>query len=603
MKKNLFSKTLSLILALTTVFGLFIFSPAASADTSGDWTYTVSEGKATITGYKGSNEDITIPSVIGGYSVNKIGDSAFYNNSSLRSVIIPEGVETIGWYSFFRCSFLSSVIIPSSVRQIGLFAFYECTSLTSVVIPDGVESILDDAFDGCTSLSDLTLGKNVKWISRGGFSSCTSLKEVRFPDSLESLGPVAFAECTSLEKITIPKNVKSMVTPFTGCSSLMEFTVVPENQNFSSADGMLLTKDGSTLIDCPTAKSKVKVPDRVKNIGMAAFSYNGVITDVSLPDSVERIEDDAFSNCDLLENVVIPDSVSSIGKYAFANCRSLQTIVIPSSTEEIGEKAFGYYNRLNNEYFSDYFRLGGFTVYGYEGSAAQTYAEENEFWFVNEEIGPHEHAYTDKNASPSCTECGYKAHTCTICGFTYADEFYDALGHDFGTDHNAWKCSRCGEKNPDYKPTVNFKDVPAGAYYADAVAWAVANGITTGTSDTTFSPNDGCTRGQVVAFLWRAAGSPEPRDNKNPFSDVKSNAYYYKAVLWAVENEVTSGTDATHFSPNSVCTRGQIVTFLWRANGKPAPSKTANPFKDVKASDYYYDAVLWAVEKDITLGT
>ncbi|MBR7033953.1 MAG: S-layer homology domain-containing protein, partial [Clostridia bacterium] len=135
------------------------------------------------------------------------------------------------------------------------------------------------------------------------------------------------------------------------------------------------------------------------------------------------------------------------------------------------------------------------------------------------------------------------------------------------------------------------------------VAWAVAKGVTTGTSATTFSPNDGCTRGQVVAFLWRAAGSPEPRGNKNPFSDVKSNAYYYKAVLWAVENEVTSGTDATHFSPNSVCTRGQIVTFLWRANGKPAPAKTANPFKDVKASDYYYDAVLWAVEKDITLGT
>ena len=157
------------------------------------------------------------------------------------------------------------------------------------------------------------------------------------------------------------------------------------------------------------------------------------------------------------------------------------------------------------------------------------------------------------------------------------------------------------EPTPVFGPI--FEDVPDDAYFKAPVDWAVSKGITTGTSATTFSPNDGCTRGQVVAFLWRAAGSPEPKENKNPFGDVKSNAYYYKAVLWAVENEVTSGTDATHFSPNSVCTRGQIVTFLWRANGKPAPSKTANPFKDVKASDYYYDAVLWAVEKDITLGT
>ena len=204
---------------------------------------------------------------------------------------------------------------------------------------------------------------------------------------------------------------------------------------------------------------------------------------------------------------------------------------------------------------------------------------------------------------PTCTEPGSDSVICGNCGAILSETPIPALGHDFGADGNAEKCSRCGEKNPDYKPTVNFKDVKPGAYYADAVAWAVANGITTGTSDTTFSPNDGCTRGQVVAFLWRAAGSPEPKGNRNPFSDVKSNAYYYKAVLWAVENEVTSGTDATHFSPNSVCTRGQIVTFLWRANGKPTPAKTANPFKDVKASDYYYDAVLWAVEKDITLGT
>ncbi|MBQ6676801.1 MAG: S-layer homology domain-containing protein [Clostridia bacterium] len=148
-----------------------------------------------------------------------------------------------------------------------------------------------------------------------------------------------------------------------------------------------------------------------------------------------------------------------------------------------------------------------------------------------------------------------------------------------------------------------FNDVPADAYYEPAVTWAVRNGVTSGTSATTFSPEDGCTRGQVVTFLWRAAGSPEPANAKNPFSDVKNGEYYYKAVLWAVEKGVTKGTSATKFSPDDTCTRGQIVTFLYRSEGSPAPTSSANPFGDVKDGDYFKDAVLWAVEKGITLGT
>ncbi|MBR3640025.1 MAG: S-layer homology domain-containing protein, partial [Clostridia bacterium] len=148
-----------------------------------------------------------------------------------------------------------------------------------------------------------------------------------------------------------------------------------------------------------------------------------------------------------------------------------------------------------------------------------------------------------------------------------------------------------------------FSDVPADAYYEPAVTWAVKSKVTEGTSKTTFSPENGCTRGQVVTFLWRAAGSPEPTGKKNPFSDVKSGDYYYKAVLWAVEKGITKGTSATKFSPNATCTRGQIVTFLYRSEGSPAPTSAANPFGDVKDGDYFKDAVLWAVGKGITLGT
>ena len=147
-----------------------------------------------------------------------------------------------------------------------------------------------------------------------------------------------------------------------------------------------------------------------------------------------------------------------------------------------------------------------------------------------------------------------------------------------------------------------FTDVSADAYYADAVRWAVAEGITSGTTATTFAPNSGCTRGQVVTFLWRAAGEPEPSTAVNPFTDVSADAYNYKAILWAYENGITGGTTATTFAPNATCTRAQIVTFLYRADGAQAVD-SGNAFTDVPADAYYADAVNWAVAEGITGGT
>ena len=150
--------------------------------------------------------------------------------------------------------------------------------------------------------------------------------------------------------------------------------------------------------------------------------------------------------------------------------------------------------------------------------------------------------------------------------------------------------------------TNEFIDVPAGSYYYDAVLWAVENGITTGVSASRFDPNGVCTRAQAVAFLWRAAGSPAPRSRTVPFTDVPVGSYYYDAVLWAVENGITEGTSDTTFSPDATCSRAQIVAFLWRSEKSPAAG-TANPFADVKSTAYYADAVLWAVKEDITKGT
>ena len=147
-----------------------------------------------------------------------------------------------------------------------------------------------------------------------------------------------------------------------------------------------------------------------------------------------------------------------------------------------------------------------------------------------------------------------------------------------------------------------FVDVATGSYYEDAVDWAVENGITTGVSANRFDPNGVCTRAQAVTFLWRAAGSPKPETRTMPFTDVPVGSYYYDAVLWAVENGITKGTSDTTFSPNMTCTRAQIVAFLWRSEKSPAAG-TANPFADVKSTAYYADAVLWAVKENITRGT
>ena len=147
-----------------------------------------------------------------------------------------------------------------------------------------------------------------------------------------------------------------------------------------------------------------------------------------------------------------------------------------------------------------------------------------------------------------------------------------------------------------------FLDVNETHFYHDPVLWAVENGITNGVDATHFGPMGVCNRAQVVTFLWRAAGEPEPEGTECPFEDVQPGSFYEKAVLWAVENGITNGVDDTHFGPGRVCSRSQVVTFLWRANGSPAPELEENPFADVPESSFYRDAVLWALENGVTTG-
>lgn len=227
------------------------------------------------------------------------------------------------------------------------------------------------------------------------------------------------------------------------------------------------------------------------------------------------------------------------------------------------------------------------------------------------------HQYTAVVTPPSCEEMGYTTYTCVKCGNQYTDNYVDALGHSWDggvitreptsalPGMKTYTCTRCGKTRDESIPATGkrnpFVDVAEGRFYYAPVLWAVEQGITSGMDATHFDPEGNCTRGQVVAFLWRAMGCPEPRGTSNPFVDVKPGRFYYKAVLWAAENGITAGMDATHFAPDATVTRGQFVTFLWRAEGKPTASGN-NPFADVASKRFYYSAVLWAAENNITAG-
>ena len=204
---------------------------------------------------------------------------------------------------------------------------------------------------------------------------------------------------------------------------------------------------------------------------------------------------------------------------------------------------------------------------------------------------PHEHSYTAVVTEPTCTEGGYTTYTCT-CGDSYVADETPALGHDW----NGTSCKRCDatRENP-------FVDVAEDSWYINAVLWAVDNGIPKGVDETHFGPDTACTRAHVVTFLWAAANKPEPTTTENPFVDVVESDYFYKAVLWAYENGITAGVDATHFGPNDTCLREQVVTFLYAAAEKPAVS-TEVSFSDVQPGAWYYNAVAWAYETGVSSG-
>ena len=220
------------------------------------------------------------------------------------------------------------------------------------------------------------------------------------------------------------------------------------------------------------------------------------------------------------------------------------------------------------------------------------------------------HMYEAAVRHPTCTAGGYTRYTCIVCSSYYIADYRDPLGHSYDSGvlirepsdtalgRVRFTCIRCSES---HLVTYAFRDIASDTYYFTPVLWAVDHGITSGLDETHFGPDAICNRAQVVTFLWRAAGKPEPGTSDNPFRDVPAGSFYEKAVLWAYERSITTGTDPTHFSPNVPCSRAQVVTFLHRFRDCPEPTAEST-FPDVSTTDFFHKAVLWAAQRGITVG-
>ena len=279
---------------------------------------------------------VTIPQSVCSSRMSTVFPSAYW---TIQSVVISDGVTSIGDFAFYGCGGLASVTIPDSVTNIGYVAFGYCSSLASMTIPDSATSIGAYAFEECRGLTNVTIGSGVTSIGDYAFS-ISGLTSVIIPDSVRSIGYRAFEYCRGLESVTMGNGVTNIAFELLlGCSGLKSISVGDGNVAYSSVDGLLLTKDGKTLVH--GVNGDVTIPDGVASVASGAFgSYSG-LTSVIIPDSVTNIGEYAFFDCYKLARVMIPDGVMSIGEGAFWRS-GLTSVIIPDSVRSVGDGAFEF---------------------------------------------------------------------------------------------------------------------------------------------------------------------------------------------------------------------------------------------------------------------
>ena len=336
----------ALAAAFAAAAAVSVFSASAATVTTyteGDYTYKISKESAVITKCATTvSGEITVPSSLGGYPVTELSNNSFYNCKKITRIVLPEGIKKLGTSVFWKCSALQSVVLPQSLSVISSKTFNECTALTGIDF-GGVREISSYAFAGCTSLRSVDVPEGVDMVWEFAFSGCTALESVSYPSTLKDLMPRA---CD-------------------GCYSLTRFSVDPDCPYYTSADGIIYSKDMSVLVNAPAGlEGAFTVPDGVLELGKYSFKDCEKITAVTVPDSVETVGWEAFLYCYGLEKITVGSGAVIIGggcfgdcsalkevdlrmaenalidTCAFYNCTALERIVLPDTVTAIGSQAF-----------------------------------------------------------------------------------------------------------------------------------------------------------------------------------------------------------------------------------------------------------------------
>ena len=602
--------------------------------------------------------EVTIPD-----SVKKLGKDAFQNCLDLRRLDLGSGIEDFKDTVFTGCDSLQYVRF--NMPAVGGW-FSSNQSVTTVEFGPNVKSI-SSPFENAMTLTEFRVdpansnycsvdgvlfskdrkilihypqGKNgtyvipvyVERIWSRAFRYCSGLTQISIPNTIHTIPMYAFYYCTGLTEVNLPNTTYTIeYGAFRGCNNLTSLKIYGQScsvrtastSNGSQYDKYTLGLPGTTVVygyDGEYSGNLKSFAERYGYTFIPLEEHTHEYHTVQIEATCE-VPGYTYSICDCGEYYGV-ETVPALGHA----CESWELISEPTCAEN--GKLQGYCTRCD------------YTVYQEIEALGHDWGD----WTVT--------------AAPTCTETGIETRSCMRC-HAYQTREVEALGHEWKEPSYTWSAdntsvtatrictvnpahvetettqtsskiskpatqSEEGEMvytavftNPAFEPQTRvvvlpklavenpFVDVKETDFFYDAVLWAVNHEplITTGTSKTKFSPGKDCTREQVVTFLWRALSCPEPTNTQNPFKDVPADAYYTKAVLWAVENGITTGKSKTKFGVGDPCNRAQVVTFLWRAKYCPEPTITQNPFKDVPADAYYTKAVLWAVEKGITKGT
>ena len=567
----------------------------------------------------------------------------FKLEGELKKVVIKDGVTNVSNYALFCLPAATQVTLPDSVTSIGRYGIAMCSKLTGLSIPKGVTGIGDFGLAG-NGLTAITLPDGLQGLGRGAFDSCASLTNTTLPAAITAVPGKCFADCTKLL-----------------------------NVNYAGT----VTAIGDLAFESCKALTAAPIPETVTEIGASAFTGCTALTDVTIPAGVNTIPEDCFRGCTALTDIDLPGTVTHVGHNAFTGCTALKDVrcygaapaVEPGNSEAHSFEPATvtiHYNPAMNWTLDADGKWQGYTVsdkgaclhtdYGTTertvpatcGKAGRvdticdncgevvstrelpptgahvwgngvvttaptettpgvrTYTCSGCDQTRTEAIpatGAHDYRFT-KTVAPTCTDGGYDLYTCSGCGATERRNLTDAAGHkwDNGTVTTAptettpgvrtYTCTVCSQTRTEAIPATGastctggpscpsygLHDVAGPDYWAHkGIDYCVRNRLMSGVGAGTFSPDTACTRAQIVKILYNLSGNQTDYSYYYlPFTDVAPGAWYYNAVAWAYCNDVTSGTSATTFTPNAAITRQQLVTFLYRYTVKYAPEFTGN---------------------------